>query len=41
MNFFTKIAHQLRSLAGRGEVKREIDEELRFHIDQRMAEYRA
>ena len=28
----------LRSLAGRGSAKREIDEELRFHVEQRTAE---
>jgi hypothetical protein len=35
MNFFPTIVRRLRSLWQRSAVKREIDEELRFHIEQR------
>src|SRR5580704_4217790 len=37
MNWFQKIRFPLRRLQGRA-IKREIDEELRFHIEQRTAE---
>ena len=37
MNDFQKIWRWLRSLGQRGVVKQEIDEELRFHIEQRTA----
>ena len=38
MNFFHNIWRWLRSLGQRSAVKREIDEELRFHIEQGTAE---
>jgi len=38
MNPFQRIWTWLRSLAQRGALKQEIDEELRFHIEQRTAE---
>jgi hypothetical protein len=38
MNCFQKIWRWLRSLGQRRAVKQEIDEELRFHIEQRTAE---
>src|SRR5215469_4978443 len=38
MNFFRSIWHRLRSLAQSRAAKREIDEELRFHLEQRIAE---
>ncbi len=38
MNPFHKIWHWLRSLGQRRAVKQEIDDELRFHIEQRTAE---
>src|ERR1051326_459670 len=38
MNLFQTIWRRLRSLGQRRTVKREIDEELRFHIEQRTAE---
>jgi predicted permease len=38
MNLLSTTWRWLRSLAQRREVKREIDEELRFHLDQRTAE---
>ncbi len=38
MNRFRTIWLKLRSLAQRRAVKREIDEELRFHLEQRIAE---
>jgi len=38
MNLFKTIWSKLRSLGTRRVVKREIDEELRFHIEQRTAE---
>jgi putative ABC transport system permease protein len=38
MNPFRTIRLKLRSLGKRGAVKQEIDEELRFHIEQRTAE---
>jgi predicted permease len=38
MNPFRKIWRWLRSAGQRGTVKQEIDEELRFHIEQRTAE---
>jgi predicted permease len=41
MNVFTTISRGLRSLGQSGDEKREIDEELRFHVEQRTAENRA
>jgi predicted permease len=38
MNFLQNIQRWLRSLGQRGAMKQEIDEELRFHIEQRTAE---
>ena len=38
MNPFHSIWSRLRSLAQQREAKREIDEELRFHLEQRIAE---
>jgi len=38
MNLFSTILRRLRSLGQRRAAKREIDEELRFHIEQRTAE---
>src|SRR5262245_39884618 len=38
MNVFTTIWRRLRSLGQSREVKREIDEELRFHLEQRTVE---
>jgi predicted permease len=38
VNIFRAILHSLRALGERRAVKQEIDEELRFHIEQRAAE---
>src|SRR5580693_9625490 len=38
MNLFLKFWNRIRSFVKRGAVKQEIDEELRFHIEQRTAE---
>lgn len=38
MNHFRTICQRLRSLAQPGAAKREIDDELRFHLEQRTAE---
>jgi predicted permease len=38
MNWFQKLSKWFRSLWQRREVKQEIDEELRFHLEQRTAE---
>jgi predicted permease len=38
MNLLRSIFHRLRSVVQRGPVKQDIDEELRFHIEQRTAE---
>ncbi len=38
MNSLRTVWSSIRSLLQRREVKREIDEELRFHLDQRTAE---
>jgi hypothetical protein len=38
MNWFRKTQLRIHSLWQRREVEREIDEELRFHLEQRTAE---
>src|SRR5438876_11081864 len=38
MNFFRTIWRKARSLGRKGAVKQEIDEELRFHMEQRTSE---